>query len=850
MSDTRSPAAMFTPTLPNRIPAVACVAAGLVLLLLGGPAASAAPARPPAPRAAARRVAAALAAGQLARAAALVDQALEAASPSPLQQGLLLFLKVLALQRAGRFTEAIGTAADTDFDLLPAGLRHHLEALLGMLLADHPRKPADRRRAEQLLVRVGLQGRYGPSARFALLRLLLRSGHLERACSLAAETARRLERRPAESRALNLLARCHRQRAARLSRAGDRAAARDELRRAATNYRLAAALWPATPAGKQAGAALEQLAARKIRAAPAEGGRLLQRLALLAHHPRGRRDLWRLLRLRRLAPGPASGPWRCSADLLAAELAVRFRWFRTARRLLRRVRRRAEDVSQRARAALDLASLTARYSFPAALQAYSQVARLWPGSEAAAWALLLGGKMLLRRGRQQEASGWLRRAVSLRPDGLVALQARFSLAWQAGRHGEVDRALALLEAVLAGGPQTGQESAPPEVDLAPAAERDKPSGDGDDRQAREPADPAAEAGPGQDGGAGGEQSWQQHTPPRDGFDIHQRARYWRARFRLLAGDRAGAVSDLVQVIEERPLGYYAVLAAARLRECGARPPWQQVLLNPVSSLVGPTSMHVELQAARSYLELGLSLEARATLLALDRRRLSYADRLELARLWLQAGEPSAAVWSAPLPFSAGVPGFPSPRALAAARLAYPRAFAGVIEGPDRDDRVEPELAYALVRAESSFRPRARSPAGALGLTQLVRRTARRTAHRLRLRSFRFWQLLRPERAVRLGTAHLGDLLDRYCGSLPLALAAYNAGSGAVDRWLAGLGDDQADTFVEEIPYLETGRYVRKVISFTAVYRALYRQDASWAPRLRIAPELLPEPHPPPPRKSL
>jgi hypothetical protein len=69
------------------------------------------------------------------------------------------------------------------------------------------------------------------------------------------------------------------------------------------------------------------------------------------------------------------------------------------------------------------------------------------------------------------------------------------------------------------------------------------------------------------------------------------------------------------------------------------------------------------------------------------------------------------------------------------------------------------------------------------------------------------------------------LLEHFQGYLPLALAAYNAGEKSVSRWLAQRGDLPLDAFIEEIPYAETNRYVRKVISFFAIYRALYNPKA-------------------------
>jgi soluble lytic murein transglycosylase-like protein len=100
-----------------------------------------------------------------------------------------------------------------------------------------------------------------------------------------------------------------------------------------------------------------------------------------------------------------------------------------------------------------------------------------------------------------------------------------------------------------------------------------------------------------------------------------------------------------------------------------------------------------------------------------------------------------------------------------------------IHAAAREEGIDPELAFRLVRVESGFNPRARSYAGALGLTQLMPRTARWLDRRMTTRE----AILEPRRNLRVGFRYLRGLIAKYDGDLRLALLAYNRGDGAVDR---------------------------------------------------------------------
>jgi soluble lytic murein transglycosylase len=127
---------------------------------------------------------------------------------------------------------------------------------------------------------------------------------------------------------------------------------------------------------------------------------------------------------------------------------------------------------------------------------------------------------------------------------------------------------------------------------------------------------------------------------------------------------------------------------------------------------------------------------------------------------------------------------------------------------------------ALTAQESTFDPQIRSHANAIGLMQVVPATGRRYARRLGIRRFSAGSLTNPDINVRIGTAIFADLVERF-GGAHLALASYNAGEGAVARWMAERPGIARDEFIDDIPYPETQNYVKRIVGTAEDYRRLY-----------------------------
>lgn len=164
-------------------------------------------------------------------------------------------------------------------------------------------------------------------------------------------------------------------------------------------------------------------------------------------------------------------------------------------------------------------------------------------------------------------------------------------------------------------------------------------------------------------------------------------------------------------------------------------------------------------------------------------------------------------------------------------LTHPRAYFAEVGRAAAEQGVDPSLVWAVMRQESAFDEGAVSSAGAMGLMQLMPSTAAEEAGRLGLAGMDF---LTPSINILLGTAHLARHLNSF-GQLEKALAAYNAGSGAVRRWPEE-GGESLEEWVEEIPYPETNDYVRKVMGNLCVYNALEGRKGAYPLAGKEAPQ--------------
>ncbi len=202
---------------------------------------------------------------------------------------------------------------------------------------------------------------------------------------------------------------------------------------------------------------------------------------------------------------------------------------------------------------------------------------------------------------------------------------------------------------------------------------------------------------------------------------------------------------------------------------------------------------------------GAALPRRPFTFKLRRERLALnpTDRLQLAELATALGDVGTAVRFNPELIS-----------------KRPRAYATEVEKAAKAYGLDPNLLFAVMRVESIYNRRIISHAGAIGLMQIMPRTGRLIANELGIKDFGLADLLDHRTSLRFAAWYLSSLLHRFDGRTPLAVAAYNGGPHNVRAWIYRTNPQTPlDAFLERIPLSETHRYVRRVLTHYAAYRA-------------------------------
>lgn len=161
---------------------------------------------------------------------------------------------------------------------------------------------------------------------------------------------------------------------------------------------------------------------------------------------------------------------------------------------------------------------------------------------------------------------------------------------------------------------------------------------------------------------------------------------------------------------------------------------------------------------------------------------------------------------------------------AVTEISLPLRHEDIIRQQARDKGLDPALIAGVIYAESRFIDGRTSSAGAKGLMQLTPATAQYIAHKSGGTAFQVSDLGTPQVNIAYGAYYLKYLMQRYGDDVPLVLAAYNAGEGNVDKWVAAAKAQDKSLNISAIPFGETRSYVTKVMAARKQYRSTYRSE--------------------------
>ena len=155
---------------------------------------------------------------------------------------------------------------------------------------------------------------------------------------------------------------------------------------------------------------------------------------------------------------------------------------------------------------------------------------------------------------------------------------------------------------------------------------------------------------------------------------------------------------------------------------------------------------------------------------------------------------------------------------------YPAPYREALLRAASTRRLDPRLLLAIMKQESQFRPRAKSPAAARGLLQLTIDTATKYATRAGLKGLQEDDLYRPDASIMVGSEYLSELSKLFPNLPEAVIASYNGGEDNVARWVKRARQIDAGVFTSEIGFAETKDYVFKVMANYRAYRQLYTAE--------------------------
>ncbi|MBS9424612.1 murein transglycosylase [Photorhabdus caribbeanensis] len=276
-------------------------------------------------------------------------------------------------------------------------------------------------------------------------------------------------------------------------------------------------------------------------------------------------------------------------------------------------------------------------------------------------------------------------------------------------------------------------------------------------------------------------------------------RYWQANILLVQGNKSEGEAILRKLTESR--GFYPMVAAQKLNVS------YPLMINSAKKPDAAIASMPEVQRVRELLYWQMDNLARIEWNYL----VASQDKLKQQQLARYAFDQKWAALSVQATITGKMWDYLEERF----PLAWPREFSHFTANKD----ISQSYAMAIARQESAWNPQASSPVGAMGLMQVMPKTAEDTVKKNGIQGYiNSSQLINPLTNIEIGTAYLESVYQRFGKNRILASAAYNAGPTRVERWLSNSdGRLDAIAFIDSIPFSETRNYVKNVLVYDVFY---------------------------------
>jgi soluble lytic murein transglycosylase len=302
------------------------------------------------------------------------------------------------------------------------------------------------------------------------------------------------------------------------------------------------------------------------------------------------------------------------------------------------------------------------------------------------------------------------------------------------------------------------------------------------------------------------------------------ARYWQARSLMAAGKPKDAAAPLKSLVKACPLDYYGIEAEKLLSKLGESP--QSAVCPPFPSLE-PTPGELERPEVATALKLMSAGLPEFALLNLEAAPKSVRSRpgvaFMTARAYFAAGKRHQAHEALVAGFGGLADNPPENAPPEFVEIAFPRLHTEHTRKTAARHGIDPHLIWAVIRQESRYDAGAVSPAGALGLMQIMPASAGINPGKGAASAKATAELLEPVNNISHGARILAKNLTQFQGRLVPAIASYNADIKKVKHWVLRHKNLPNDEFIESIPYTETRQYVKKVLSGYRAYRKIYEK---------------------------